>query len=412
MDLLVQVCRNVVSSLGRETTSHCSNHCVRRVSGKTSFIKALAEYTGRSIININLARIKTNKHLMKIFFNKNRSIEGEYIDDEVGFKDAIFVMEDVDAASNVVKRRDGKKTADVVQTECIDIRPKSMWEMLLNSSNEDCQELVGKLMESSERLRKEAKDPKVLQGVVQQMKSLPALTVVTENLEDKSLKKIGEDALEEADKIMENASKVSEFLAYHARKLNTLLESGADVTDAVVSELLHTEVSTVSESGSNSGKPTLSRDVSWTQGQLPEFDSPLLMGAFGGADGIGGSTKGVGGSGIKNLGSLGGGGKATGPLGDGSKGLGSLGMDDPLDIKGGIGLGSLSHYGSANTDALNLSGLLNCLDGVVDSPGRLVILTSNHPEVLDPALVSNCVFCRATGLLCWPCSNSFVLWIV
>ena len=46
-----------------------------------SFIKALAEYTGRSIININLARIKTNKHLMKIFFNKNRAVEGEYMND-------------------------------------------------------------------------------------------------------------------------------------------------------------------------------------------------------------------------------------------------------------------------------------------------------------------------------------------
>ena len=29
----------------------------------------------------------------------------------------IFVLEDVDAASNVVKRRDGKKTADVVEVE-------------------------------------------------------------------------------------------------------------------------------------------------------------------------------------------------------------------------------------------------------------------------------------------------------
>jgi len=38
-------------------------------------------------------------------------------------------------------------------------------------------------------------------------------------------------------------------------------------------------------------------------------------------------------------------------------------------------------------DALNLSGLLNVLDGVVDSPGRIVIMTTNHPEKLDPALI-------------------------
>jgi hypothetical protein len=38
-------------------------------------------------------------------------------------------------------------------------------------------------------------------------------------------------------------------------------------------------------------------------------------------------------------------------------------------------------------DALNLAGLLNILDGVVDTPGRIVIMTSNHPEKLDPALI-------------------------
>ena len=34
-----------------------------------------------------------------------------------------------------------------------------------------------------------------------------------------------------------------------------------------------------------------------------------------------------------------------------------------------------------------LQGLLNVLDGVVDTPGRIVIMTTNHPEALDPALI-------------------------
>lgn len=38
-------------------------------------------------------------------------------------------------------------------------------------------------------------------------------------------------------------------------------------------------------------------------------------------------------------------------------------------------------------DKLNLSGLLNVLDGVVDTPGRVLIMTTNHPEKLDPALI-------------------------
>ncbi len=38
-------------------------------------------------------------------------------------------------------------------------------------------------------------------------------------------------------------------------------------------------------------------------------------------------------------------------------------------------------------DELNLAGLLNVLDGVVDTPGRIIVMTSNHPEKLDPALI-------------------------
>ena len=52
------------------------------------------------------------------------------------------------------------------------------------------------------------------------------------------------------------------------------------------------------------------------------------------------------------------------------------------------GPGSL--YGSAYSlkrDKLNLSGLLNVLDGVVDTPERIVVMTTNHPEILDPALI-------------------------
>lgn len=36
---------------------------------------------------------------------------------------------------------------------------------------------------------------------------------------------------------------------------------------------------------------------------------------------------------------------------------------------------------------LTLSGILNALDGVFDTHGRILIMTSNHPEVLDEALI-------------------------
>lgn len=38
-------------------------------------------------------------------------------------------------------------------------------------------------------------------------------------------------------------------------------------------------------------------------------------------------------------------------------------------------------------DELNLAGVLNVLDGVIDTPGRMLVMTSNHPEALDPALI-------------------------
>ena len=37
--------------------------------------------------------------------------------------------------------------------------------------------------------------------------------------------------------------------------------------------------------------------------------------------------------------------------------------------------------------SLTFSGLLNAIDGVAAQEGRLLFLTTNHPELLDPALV-------------------------
>ena len=41
----------------------------------------------------------------------------------------------------------------------------------------------------------------------------------------------------------------------------------------------------------------------------------------------------------------------------------------------------------AKRDDLNLAGFLNVLDGVVETLRRMLIMTINHPEMLDPALI-------------------------
>jgi len=60
--------------------------------------------------------------------------------------------------------------------------------------------------------------------------------------------------------------------------------------------------------------------------------------------------------------------------------------DSDEDMIGGKG-SKESKKKLPDPDALNLSGLLNVLDGVVDSPGRILVMTTNHPEKLDPALI-------------------------
>jgi len=57
------------------------------------------------------------------------------------------------------------------------------------------------------------------------------------------------------------------------------------------------------------------------------------------------------------------------------------------DKKGGFSVPWKSKFSYEGEDDLNLAGLLNVLDGVVDSPGRIVVMTTNHPDKLDPALI-------------------------
>merc|ERR1712178_292124 len=65
---------------------------------------------------------------------------------------------------------------------------------------------------------------------------------------------------------------------------------------------------------------------------------------------------------------------------------GGYGMMAPMGMKG-FGKGNMENDKEEDPDALSLSGLLNVLDGVVDSPGRILVMTSNHPDKLDPALI-------------------------
>ena len=81
-------------------------------TGKTSLIKALAQHTKRSIISVPLSKISTNQELMDIVFDSKLTVQNSS-DNAVSlpFHKTIFVMEDVDAASNGEQRALGSRFA-------------------------------------------------------------------------------------------------------------------------------------------------------------------------------------------------------------------------------------------------------------------------------------------------------------
>ena len=211
-------------------------------TGKTSLIKALAHHTGRSIVNVSLSKLSTNSQLMSIFFDRKFRIQGEYVPVQLGFKDLIFVIEDVDAASKVVKRRSNKKAT--VEPEVAELPlQKSMWRMLLESNENDCRQLVELLVSKSERLREEATKPDVLRSISKRMMSVPGLVG---ELNGDALQKLGNDAVESTNDLMQAYASVGRFMSFHARSIKARIDAGAKVDEEFVDELLGTSSQTSS----------------------------------------------------------------------------------------------------------------------------------------------------------------------
>jgi chaperone BCS1 len=89
-------------------------------TGKTSIIKAIANHTKRHLIFIDLARVSSNQQLTQIMFEETRHIENNEEYFNMPPQDVIFVLEDVDAASNIVLQRhkkDGQNTQNTQNTQ-------------------------------------------------------------------------------------------------------------------------------------------------------------------------------------------------------------------------------------------------------------------------------------------------------
>ncbi|CAJ1937934.1 unnamed protein product [Cylindrotheca closterium] len=318
-------------------------------TGKTSLIKALAQYTGRSIVNVPLTKVSTNSELMSIFFDRNYHVEGASVPVKMTFKDVIFVMEDVDAASKIVKRRDGRKTSNMLDDgQQIPLpTPKSLWRMFLESTSDDCKALVKELTSKSDRLKEDEESQRsdVLRSMNQRLAGLPALGLVGEGVavqdESSPATQLCDNALESASKLQSRYSKLNDILSAHAKSIKSLLESGTNVDDDFINDLLGEVGSlTVPTSDSSTCSSSAASDESPIPAQAAEEAFPSI-----------------------------------------------LDLDGLSDKKGSKSSGFGPSLFKPNPDALSLSGLLNVLDGVVDTPGRIVIMTTNHPEMLDPALI-------------------------
>jgi len=215
-------------------------------TGKTSLIKVLANHTGRSIVNVPLARIKTNTELMQLIFDQKYKTEGTDAPVRLRIKDVIFVMEDVDAVGDVVHRRDGKEKPQDLQ------------------------------------------------------------------------------ALENRQKLM------------HLKRLANMIKIQDEENKGSPKESETQKEDAKSENSNGEGQENGDEKTKTTQVDTNVLKQMLQTIKFGKA----------------------------GPF--------SIGIETSED---------------PGSDTLNLAGILNVLDGVVDTPGRMLVMTSNHPEMLDPALI-------------------------
>ena len=198
------------------------------------------------------------------------------------------------------------------------------------------------------------------------MSALPGLSLVGEDAENETVSKIASDAIKSAEEQMERQTTVDDFIGNHAISVKQMLEGGASVTEEFENELLGLSVS---------GEPVCDSFISLKNPHLSLSCNASNKKDFGEGEDFATEKSGSDLSESVEYGS-------NIPMMEG------FGAGTDKNKKGVFGMGhsSMSSW-RAKRDELNLSGLLNVLDGVVDTPGRMLIMTSNHPEMLDPSLI-------------------------
>ncbi|CAM9180173.1 unnamed protein product [Ectocarpus sp. 4 AP-2014] len=360
-------------------------------TGKTSMIKALACHTRRNVVNVPLGRIKTNQELMDIVFDQRFPVVGEELPVTLGFENVIFVMEDVDAASPIVQSRErskrkkrGTKTTVKVTQEVTTPHPVTT--------------------------KKPAKAPAAAAAAAVATAEGPTTA------EPKSSTSETPGGEKSAAAAADATAAAADATATTAA--NTLALSRPVALQRSVSQPTEREKNSMATS---TRKVTLfERCTTTTMESLPSSSSnedsvddhrpAKAAGACPGNNRTGGARKkddGDRGAACDSDSSSCSGSSSSGDSSDDRSVCGPLRQtsgdsndeDEAMMLALAKSLGDESKKKSkskkskseskfaSKSDKLDLAGLLNVLDGVVDTPGRIVIMTTNHPETLDAALI-------------------------
>ncbi len=123
-------------------------------TGKTSLIKAIANYTNRHIIVISLKIIKTKKQLDSIFFEERYNTDNKK--GSIGFDKKIIVFEDIDCIGDIVMDREKKKNKSMTG-----LGKKLNFDELSTSSKINVGDLLETIVATEKATEKMCEYPKV-----------------------------------------------------------------------------------------------------------------------------------------------------------------------------------------------------------------------------------------------------------
>jgi len=318
-------------------------------TGKTSLIKALAHYLNRHVVSVNLSKIKTNQELMDLLFDLVFPVQGGDFPVKLKFGDIVFVMEDVDAASKVVYARSGSK------------KPQKK----LKKKKQQKKVLV-KGTEASPALEESSADVVLVDEASKEAGSAdaPVESSTTETAEAKA------DA-KDSNAATEGSTTANSSSAPSGSSSGTATPKQAPPKMPKLLRMISGSSLKAAEEGedrSGEGKEAEEEEEEEEEEsedeKSAEEDAERTPGASKKAETMVGELI------CKMMGS----GDRSGSDSEGGKKKTSF-------------IGPFSKSAYEGDDDLNLAGLLNVLDGVVDSPGRVVVMTTNHPDKLDPALI-------------------------